>query len=241
MNYNDPEIAEVYDVANALGPDGEFYLSQAGAIRCSVLDLGCGTGTLCCALAARGHRVTGVDPAAAMLKLARQKRWADRVKWVESSAQEYRSERRFDLVVMTGHAFQCLLNDEDALAVLETMRLHLAAGGRVAFETRNPRVDWAREWATKEPLVHVVYGEEVVETLEVTDKEGEFVSFTTRYQFPQKRLTTSSTLRFLSREHLEELIGHSGLSVREVFGDWDASPFDGTRSREMIFVFQIAE
>ena len=44
-----------------------------GAAPLDALDLGCGTGFLCFELAARGHRVTGVDFAPAMLALARQK------------------------------------------------------------------------------------------------------------------------------------------------------------------------
>jgi len=65
--------------------------------------------TLGCAFAERGHPATGVDPAAAMLVVAKRKPSAEQVEWVESSAQTYRSERRFDLMVMTGHAFQILL------------------------------------------------------------------------------------------------------------------------------------
>lgn len=53
-------------------------------------------------------------------------------------------------------------------------------------------------------------------------------------------LTTSSTLRFPSREHVEGLIARSGLVVRDVFGDWDASPFDHARSREMILIAEIS-
>src|SRR5215472_12063895 len=125
MDYHDPEIAAIYELANPLAQDAVFYLSLAGRKSFSVLDLGCGTGTLGCAFAECGHRVTGVDPAAAMLAVARSKPYADRVEWVESSAQAYRSERRFDLIVMTGHAFQVLLTDADAVAILETMRRHL--------------------------------------------------------------------------------------------------------------------
>lgn len=128
MDYQDPQIAAIYEMANPMAEDAEFYLCLAGPRSCSVLDLGCGTGTLCCALAERGHRVTGVDPAAAMLALARNKPHAERVEWIESSAQTYRSQRRFDLIVMTGHAFQVLLTDADALEVLKTMRVHLKQG-----------------------------------------------------------------------------------------------------------------
>lgn len=237
MDYQQAQIAEIYDIANPLAEDADFFLSLAGPRRCSVLDLGCGTGTLCCALAERGHQVTGVDPAAAMLAVARRKPHAQQVEWVESSAQSYRSHRRFDLVAMTGHAFQILLTDTDVLAVLETMRAHLKERGRVAFETRNPRVDWAGEWSARSRMLP---GEQLLETLEITGADDEFISFQTSYRSPQATLTTSSTLRFPSRQHVEALIARSGLAVRDVFGDWGAGPFDAARSREIIFIAEIA-
>jgi 2-polyprenyl-3-methyl-5-hydroxy-6-metoxy-1,4-benzoquinol methylase len=240
MDYQRTQIAEIYDLVNPPARDTDFYLSLAGLRQCSVLDLGCGTGTLCCALAERGHRVTGVDPAGAMLAVARSKPHAGKVEWVESSAQSYKAHRRFDMIVMTGHAFQILLTDADALAVLETMRSHLKERGRVAFETRNPRVDWVGEWAARPPLVRILPGGQLLETLEITAEDGEFISFQTYYRFPHVTLTTSSTLRFPSREHVEALIARSGLVVREVFGDWDAGPFEAARSREIIFLAEIA-
>jgi SAM-dependent methyltransferase len=240
MDYQNAQISETYDLINPWAQDADFYLSLAGRRRCSVLDLGCGTGTLCCALAERGHWVSGVDPAAAMLAVARRKPHAEQVEWVESSAQSYKSQQRFDLVVMTGHAFQILLTDADALAVLETMRGHLKAGGRVAFETRNPSMDWASEWAARAPLVRTLPDGQLLETLEVTGKDDEFISFQTCYRFAHMTLTTSSTLRFPSREHVEALITRSGLVVRDVFGSWDAGPFEAARSREIIFIAEIA-
>ena len=249
MDYQQPQIAEIYDLANPWAQDADFYLSLAGPGPCSVLDLGCGTGTLCCALAERGHRVTGVDPAAAMLAVARRKPHAEQVEWVECSAQMYRSQQRFDLIVMTGHVFQILLSDADAQAVLETMRSHLKESGTAAFETRNPRMDWARKWSERTRLHRVSTGEQFLEMFEIIGQDGEFISFQTTYRWsddhlrasndPHVTLTTSSTLRFPSREHVEDLIARSGLVVRDVFGDWDAGPFEAARSREIIFIAEI--
>ena len=233
MDYQNPQIATIYDLANPFGQDAEFYLTLAGRRSCSVLDLGCGTGTLCCALAQRGHRVTGVDPAATMLALARKKPFAERVEWVESSAQAYRSRERYDLIVMTGHAFQVLLTDSDALAVLETMRRHVKERGCVAFDTRNPRIDWVAEWTDRS---RTFSAGQISETLEITGADGEFISFQTSYRVPDGTLTTNSTLRFPSREQVEALIARSGLIVRDLFGDWSASPFEAERSREMVFI-----
>jgi 2-polyprenyl-3-methyl-5-hydroxy-6-metoxy-1,4-benzoquinol methylase len=235
MDYQSPRIAEIYDAANPLAEDGGFYLAVAGDRPCQVLDLGCGTGTLCSALTVHGHRVTGIDPAAAMLDVARRKPHAEKVEWVESTAQLYRSQKRFDLIVMTGHAFQTLLADEDILATFETMRLHLKPDGTVAFETRNPQVDWASEWQSRQRLIRMPNGEQVVETLEVTGNPGEFISFRTVYRSAERVLNTNSTLRFPSREHVEALLARSGLVVMELFGDWEGSGFHVGSSREMIF------
>ena len=71
-------------------------------------------------------------------------------------------------------------------------------------------------------------------------EDGEFISFQTSYRFPHVTLTTSSTLRFPSREQVETLIASSGLVVRNVFGAWDAGPFEAARSREIIFIAEIA-
>jgi SAM-dependent methyltransferase len=230
MDYHDPRIAAIYDLANPRAQDTDFCVSLAGPHPCDILDLGCGTGTLCCALAERGHQVTGVDPAAAMLAVARTKPHAERVEWVESSAQTFKSQRRFDLIVMT---------DAEALSVMATMRDHLRESGRISFETRNPRLDWAGEWAARPP--RALPGGEFVETLMITGKNDEFVSFDTSYRSSCETLITSSTLRFPSREQLESLIARSGLLVREVLGDWDARPFDPARSREIIFIAELAQ
>jgi ubiquinone/menaquinone biosynthesis C-methylase UbiE len=238
MDYQDAQFAALYDIANPSAQDTEFYVSLAGVEPCDVLDLGCGTGTLCCALAERGHRVTGVDPAAAMLAVARRKPYADRVEWVESSAQKYRSEQRFDLIVMTGHAFQVLQTDADALAVLRTMRRHLKESGTIAFESRNPHIDWVGQWTGRSRRLA---GGQVLETMSITGTDGEFVSFETSYRVQDRTLSTSnSTLRFPSREHIEGLIARAGLTVRDLLGDWRAGPFEDARSREMMFIAKVA-
>jgi len=138
MDHDNTHIAKFCDLANPPAQDTDFYLCLAGPRPCSVLDLGCGTGILCCALAARGHQVTGVDPAAAMLAIARSKLHSERVEWVDCSAQNYRSDHRFDLIVTSGHAFQVFLTDSDALAVLETMRSHLDQGQSCIRDAQPP-------------------------------------------------------------------------------------------------------
>ena len=46
MDYDNPQIAEIYDIANPPGADTDFYVYLAGPHSRSILDLSCGTGTL---------------------------------------------------------------------------------------------------------------------------------------------------------------------------------------------------
>ncbi|MGA7267411.1 MAG: class I SAM-dependent methyltransferase [Aestuariivirga sp.] len=134
--FEDPALVQFYDLENGLKDDTRFCLSLASG-KASVLDLGCGTGLLAAALG-EGREVFGVDPAAAMLDVARRRAGGQRVTWVEADARTVRLGRRFDLIVMTGHAFQVLLTDDDQRAVCETIAAHLVPGGIFIFDSRNP-------------------------------------------------------------------------------------------------------
>ena len=77
---------------------------------------------LAAALAQRADcLVVAVDPAAAMLALAKQRYEGASVSWVLGDARTVRLSRRFDLVLLTGHAFQVLLTPDDQAAALTTI------------------------------------------------------------------------------------------------------------------------
>ncbi|MDP6707519.1 MAG: class I SAM-dependent methyltransferase [Alphaproteobacteria bacterium] len=237
--FDDPRLAAIYDLLNPWAADNEFYLSLPRDGDAAVLDLGCGTGMLASAYAERGLRVVGVDPSPAMLAVARAKPYGAKVNWVEGNAQTYRSERRFDLVVMTGHAFQFLIEDHDVEAALRTAGHHLHPGGRIVFETRNPR---RRAWSawTPERSRRTVEDDAIgaVEAWTSVDGEdGDLVRFTMHFGVPgeEDTLVSTGTLRFLDRDALESHLSHAGLRVETIYGDWDRSPFS-PESPEMIVV-----
>jgi 2-polyprenyl-3-methyl-5-hydroxy-6-metoxy-1,4-benzoquinol methylase len=81
--FAEPRLAEVYDPLDPDRSDLDAYVAMVEEFGArSVLDIGCGTGTLACLLARRGLTVTAVDPAAASLAVAPTKPGADRVRWV---------------------------------------------------------------------------------------------------------------------------------------------------------------
>ena len=135
--YGEPDLAQFYDLENEGGSDIDYCISLAANAR-SVLDLGCGTGQLGAALS-EGRIVTGVDPAAAMLEIARQRAGGKAVEWIEADARDIRLKRRFDLVLLTGHAFQVFLTPEDQKAVLQTIATSSRTGGTLHFRHAKSR------------------------------------------------------------------------------------------------------
>ena len=233
-HYTHSRLARLYDLDSPWGADTNFYMSLVGPTRARVLDLGCGTGTLCSALADAGHEVTGVDPAAAMLSVARNKPRARNIEWLQSSAQHYRSGKLFDVIVMTGHAFQVLLTETDVLAAFATMRRHLASDGIVAFESRNPKIDWDEEWARS--VEWDLPDGKVHQTRSALSITRQLISFEHTYQFPDETLVSANTLRFMNSSKIKALLSKSGFQTLHVYGDWDSSLFDERSSKEMIFV-----
>ena len=113
--------------------DRILELVVGGRAPLDALDVGCGTGFLSLELAARGHRVTGIDFAPQMLAEA-QRKAASReglpVRFQEGDAEALRfSDVSFDLVI-TRHVLWTLPHPEAAID--EWIRV-LRPGGRLAI------------------------------------------------------------------------------------------------------------
>jgi len=236
-HYINPRLAGVYDCTSGWSEDRDYYLSLANRERMRILDLACGTGLLTRAYAKKGHMVVGVDPARAMLDVARSLDQATSVEWICSAAQTFRCEDKFDLIVMTGNAFQVFLNDQDVLAVLQTMKAHLAPEGRAVFETRNPAIKWEERWNTDE--VVTANGAQHREMRQVISRRHNQIEFDTCYTFADEILTSKSRLRFHTVEELSRMIEQADLHLEFVEGDWRGERFDPVRSEEMVFEMTI--
>jgi SAM-dependent methyltransferase len=237
--FAEPSLAALYDLFCPWDPRGDFgfYLPLVMAAD-SVLDVGCGTGMLLRRARDEGHtgRLVGFDPAAAMLDVGRARRDID---WVLGDLSTAAWDQEFDLVVMTGHAFQVLTGDGQLREALAAVRAALTPGGRFAFETRNPLVREWEEWipanATQvtDPAGVVITMAHQVEV----PVRGDLVSFSTTYSSPdwERPKCSRSTLRFLAAEKLASFLADGGLEIEEQYGDWDGARL-GPGSPEIITI-----
>ena len=152
--FADPRLAVLYDVLDHDRSDLEPYLDLAREVQAHrVLDIGCGTGSLAVLLAARGHDVVAVDPAAASIDVARQKPGAHQVRWLIGDATDLPG-LAVDLAVMTGNVAQVFVEDDAWAATLAGTRRALRPGGRLVLESRDPAhrawLGWTRERSYRE-------------------------------------------------------------------------------------------
>ncbi|MFC8346534.1 class I SAM-dependent methyltransferase [Streptomyces sp. NPDC057280] len=226
-SFADLSLAALYDSLHPWGPGDDFYarlVRDAGA----VLDVGCGTGRLLARARAVGHRgrLVGVDPAAAMLVQARRRE--PHVEWVLGDLRSHFWRGEFDLVVMTGHAFQALVTDDDVRQALHAVRDALRAGGRFVFDTVNPA---ARVWEGWGPE-HIREGADAEGSVAWMWREvscpvaGDRVTFTETYEgvrWDHPQISTT-TLRLLDPYGIGRFLAEAGLTVVEQYGDWGRGP-----------------
>lgn len=241
MNYVNSRLTAVYDSLNPPSEYDRFYVDLAGTSPKAILDMGCGTGRLACDLAALGHQVTGADPAVAMLGIARRRPGGDKVHWLESAAGSLSLATRFDLIIMTGHAFQKLLTDAEVEAALRAFARHLKPEGRLAFETRNPaRREWEK-WipALSRETVTLPDGSRVDVHNDISSAAGELVTYETHVSFgPDDKVVGADTLRFMSAAELAQQLKEAGFARQTWYGNWDRSPV-GPESPELIVIAQL--
>jgi SAM-dependent methyltransferase len=244
-HYNQAELAVLYDDENGWDVSADYYLGLAKRFGAkTLLDLGCGTGTVTRGiLKAIGGRGVGVDPAQPMLDVARRNTTDEQVEWIHGDAREARLGRKFDLIIMTGHAFQAFLTEADQIALFRTVAAHLSPEGRFGFDSRNPAAREWLEWGPAESrrvLETRAYGPvEIWNDARMNPDRILDVEEHYRILGSGKRLRSDFRLRFSAPEELWDGMMAAGLAVEHCYGNWDGSTFKPD-DREIIIVAKSA-
>jgi len=214
--FEHPRLVAIYDALDADRSDLLVYAALAeevGARR--VLDVGCGTGTFALLLADREIEVTGLDPAAGSLTVARAKPGSDRVRSIHGDAGHLPA-MTVDLATMTGNVAQAIAEPADWDQTLSAVHDVLRPGGLLVFETRDPALRGWEQWTraatdriTEIPGVGPVrtWSELIQVELPLVRLRGTWV-----FQSDGATLTSDSTLRFRDRDEIAaDLHGHGYL------------------------------
>lgn len=157
---------------------------------------------------------------------------------VLGTLQQQGWDRCFDLVVMTGHAFQAIVEDSELAGFLAAVKQALVPGGTFAFETRNPAARAWERWEAEPARIALPDGSDVaIRTTIDTPYDARTITFSHLFTGTDERLPlrSQSTLRFLAADSLVEKLAAAGLTPQMTFGDFDGSPL-GPESPEIIML-----
>ena len=219
QEFANPRLASLYDSFDVERVDLHHYVSVVKELSAqSVLDIGCGTGTLLCKLAENKLELVGVDRAQASLDIAGFKQGANRVQWFCGEVTTL-PETKVDLALMTGNVAQVFTDNMNWKTTLLAIKNRLNSTGRFVFEARDPAQQGWLEWTKSRTFRKLdLPGIGIVEAwVELTNVSLPLVSFKWTYHFKQddEVLTSESTLRFREKKEIEESLIETGFRLTE--------------------------
>jgi SAM-dependent methyltransferase len=249
-------IAALYDHVELYRtrPDIEFYVEAARESGGPVLEVACGTGRVLIPTARAGIEIMGLDGSAEMLAVCRAQLQSEpedvqsRVQLIQSDMREFELSRKFPLITMPFRPFQHLTTVDAQLACLETIRGHLADGGRFIFDMFNPWLEMLvtsplGEELAPEPEFSTPDGRRVVRSHKILAQDRftqvnryEMIYDITHPDGRKERQIQPFSLRYTFRFEAEHLLARAGFTVEHLYGGLDKSAYGSTYPGELIFV-----
>ncbi len=242
--------AEYYDVSDAdRSPFVDFYAHLVTDATSSILELGCGTGTIGLALrrlpgvnrAGSPPLTIGVDLSLPMLRIAHRKEAG--AGWIAGDLTRLPVRGAFPLVICCFNTLQHLLTDDAMRQALHEIARVLHPDGRFAFDIYQPNLGYlASPYQDRLARALVDAGGRHLEI-----REDAAYDASTRLLTLDWRLVTAADrsapplaeTRYHMRQFFPDEIGRflaeAGLQVVSRYGDFDRQPF-GPASRKQILV-----
>lgn len=233
--------------------DVQFWVDEAQTSGGPALELGCGTGRILMPTAKAGVEITGLDISESMLATCREKlqletkQVQDRVQLVRSDMRSFDVGSDFALVTLPFRPFQHLVEVEDQLACLDSIRRALRTGGRLVLDLFNPSIP-----KLNEPLGEVVFTEDpftmpdgriVVRKHRFVDRDlfGQVntIDLIHAITWPDGRYEEDVwqfRMRYFFRYEIEHLVERAGFRFEAIYADYDRSPYGSKYPGDLIVV-----
>lgn len=242
-------IAPFYDIEHAhFAEDLDMYRNFAELCGGKILELACGSGRLLLPLAREGYTLTGVDTSAAMLELARteleQAGVARRCQLVQQDMCTLQLPETFRLAMIALGSFGHIITRQRQQQALAAIRRHLGLGATFVLDISNEDARYMEQLSGQ--MLHQGSwqqedGSYVTHFLSPASAHSQHLLDLTHFyevhrQGEAVRRTISQTSLYLfERNEAELLLEQAGFRVKDVYGNYDFSPYEHTSPR-MIFI-----
>ncbi|HZG78500.1 MAG TPA: class I SAM-dependent methyltransferase [Paenibacillus sp.] len=244
-------FAYVYDRLMEDMPYGEWlgwldaYWSANGRPS-TVVDLGCGTGTIAIPLAQSGLRVIGIDLAPDMIEVARRKEAAVRAEvplagelsWSVGDMRDWSLPAPVDAVVSLCDGLNYLTDESDLARAFAAAHAALAPGGTFLFDMHHP--NRLEEYMENEPFCRDDEEAAYVWTCELDDAATTITHRLTLFlREPDgryARVVETHRQRVYSEAAVRKLLREAGFARVESFADFSFEPVDDDETMRMFFV-----
>lgn len=215
--------------------DLPFYRRHLPAHPCAVLELGCGTGRISQALAADGHRLTGIDLSFPMLAAAGPGAtgFGPHYACMDMTALAFRTT--FTAIIAPYNSLNLLTGPEDLRVCLRQVRRLLAPDGVFLLQLYLPDKD-LRALEGKNRFQFRIFdcpdGARVIkEILKSTTSQSCLVEITERYLLRGRQETPDEDWEYTYQilgygfEQWREIFAEQGFRLDAAYGDYALAPF----------------
>jgi len=242
MTYGD--LARIYDsfmthVNYQEWTDGlEFQWRKLNTLPKTVLDAGCGTGSVLLDLARRGYKVIGVDNSPDMLAICQQKLSEEGLpgRLFEMDIQNFVCPQGVDAVICLCDTLNYLLKEKDLERCFDSVFRSLNPGGSFIFDLHTPnyfeKVLANNQWVEREKDVLLIWENDY--------SECPLISINLTFFVKQK----NGLYRKYEEEHRQkcyemdtiiELVNRTGFSIKQLGSDLFGSDLNPLVHERMYF------
>ncbi|MFC1736101.1 class I SAM-dependent DNA methyltransferase [Candidatus Hydrogenedentota bacterium] len=251
-DYDDPILAEVYDIHQTYTDDVELILRFIGdSESLNILECFSGTGRMLIPLASAGHRITGIEIAGAMMERAREKLNAldpeigERVSLLHADIFDTDWGMGFDVVLLGANCFFELSSASDQEECISKAAKALRNGGYLYVDNNdwgggvNPK-NVGSEWKGLEGTCQDgTYARWTGRITDVDESEGVMHFVRTCFiRLPDGKETeveVPGSKRPIGGDEVESWLVKHGFEILDKFGDRQETPYEKGSSDRAIF------
>lgn len=242
------QFAAVYDQLMEDMPYAEWLgFARAGWSRYgmpgTVVDLGCGTGSLAIPLARSGFHVYGIDLSADMLSVARSK-WDETpqqairprtgsIRWLQQDMREWQLPEPVDAVISFCDCLNYLLEEADIEAAFRSTYAALRKGGSFLFDVHPPK-QFSR-YAEEQPFILDERDVAYIWTCDLEERrcqiEHNLTVFARGRDSKFSRFEESHVQRAYDPDWIEAALRRAGFQTVDRYADFELKPPSGESER----------